>query len=980
MFEDVTMGKVKEVIDFAGKKFKESDIPELQEKGATALCKILQGRQYAYLADEVGMGKTYQAIGVISMLLKEKSDARILIIAPSERVQRNWEYEINNFRKENLKDKNLDKSIKLKKIKNKGDFIASFKKDSQNKDSENIFIIRLTIFSTIADFIVKKGSPEYSYSGEISVKKLFKGLTCVTGSSEKYKFNSQDSEKICGKFNSQDSGKICGKFLRNYTPYFDLVVIDEAQNIRNENNATVFLNYWLGLKRWSAPEGKLGEVFDHITQKNDEDFEHITQKNGEVFECIPQKNKESKFLLLSATPTHRGIESLKNQISYFEDQKTDKFTQDYLSDFLIRRLRTYDGKKKYNKYNIREITTNDISKDLNEDNKDGLMQRLFLALVQSKLAINEVKNNARYKIGFLETFESYSPTDSSQKDAETGEYKEFENGASQKDGEKGFAPDKKILKSIKKSFDDSFNKKCKREYPPHPKLGFMENEVKELLNKTQSCLTNAPEKALVFVRRLASANELEKRLNKVYEDKIISYWAHELGIGESFKEIQKEFEDRYKKKVEKEIDNATETKEAVEEREESELRKWLAIKKDHRGRGYYAVSKFKKSLNNKTLFSENYYSAYLKKDVNEIVDDDFVNEVNAYIAGNGRYVSEHNGEKRYNSPEILPVCCYVALKRKKETEKAEFIKKFYDIKRGGNENCGYSKSSIKKILKQDSVWNQMIAKGVNIDNQDPYKREVLKAVAEKYIKSSEAVLELLYAYIKAKENELCKLVVERLFSEKCTHGVRIKELFENGELVCKELHILDSEEKEDGKSKDGMTVTELRKNLSFLNWQQWVMSATGGNDNERARKRFNTPFYPDIIVCTDVFKEGINLHLFCNHVYHYGLAWTPGDLEQRVGRVDRVFSKTYRERIEQGKETKVKINYPYLGKSIDELQLKQVLKFKVSADLLLDSKHEVQKDIQVDDLEEKTVKELADYIPENVDNEPYSGEKFWKGG
>ncbi|MDE7391620.1 MAG: helicase C-terminal domain-containing protein, partial [Treponemataceae bacterium] len=263
----------------------------------------------------------------------------------------------------------------------------------------------------------------------------------------------------------------------------------------------------------------------------------------------------------------------------------------------------------------------------------------------------------------------------------------------------------------------------------------------------------------------------------------------------------------------------------------------------------------------------------------------------------------------------------------------------------------------------------------------PYKREALKAVAEKYIKSSEAVLELMYAYIEAKENELCKLVVERLFSEKCTHGVRIKKLFENGDLVCKELHILDSEEKEGGKSKDGMTVTELRKKLSFLNLQQWVMSATGGNDNEGARKRFNTPFYPDIIVCTDVFKEGINLHLFCNHVYHYGLAWTPGDLEQRVGRVDRVFSKTYRERIEQGKKTKVKINYPYLGNSIDELQLKQVLKFKVSADLLLDSKHEVQKDIQVDDLEEKSVDDLAKYKPEpkKVDNEPYSGKKFWKG-
>ena len=100
MFDNVNMTLIKENISFAGNNavFKgDNTIPELQCKGVTALCKILQGRQYAYLADEVGMGKTYQAIGVISMLLAEKKNAKILVIAPNEAVQRNWINEFRNF-------------------------------------------------------------------------------------------------------------------------------------------------------------------------------------------------------------------------------------------------------------------------------------------------------------------------------------------------------------------------------------------------------------------------------------------------------------------------------------------------------------------------------------------------------------------------------------------------------------------------------------------------------------------------------------------------------------------------------------------------------------------------------------------------------------------------------------------------------------------------------------------------------------------
>lgn len=959
MFKEVTLKTVKQVINFEGREslFKgDNTIPELQTKGVTALCNILKDKQYAYLADEVGMGKTYQAIGVISMLLKEKPNAKILIIAPNRNVQSNWISEIKNFQKNNLLNKN-ELNIKIKNYTECSDFLNSFH-ESKN---ENIYLTRLTTFRTIRDSIINSNNPKK----EVQIKTIYAGLRCITPFQKK--------TKCTWKFDSFDAGMICGKILRNYTPSYDLIIIDEAQNMRRENNATAFLNYWLGLKRpFHSNSPNLDKILSSI---------------------MTQKKKDSKFLLLSATPAHRNIECLRNQLLYFENDvpKSIDFTHDYLSKFLIRRLRTYNNDTKYS---VRNITANDVTQLLETDSKEGLKQRLFLALIQSKLAQENAKNNSTYKIGFLETFESYKPSNPIHEDEETGEKeKEFENSGSQEDGEKGAAPDKKMLQQVSKSFFEAFGK---NKYPPHPKFSFMETEVEKLLQTNFPIAEKdekAPDKAVIFVRRLATVDELETRLNTMYQDRIVSYWGKVFKRQKAtLKDIQEEFELRYNNTTERQS-NTEDIEESEDETENTEglqirslLIYWLASKNQHKGRGYFAVSKFKKSLlrnkPNSYLFSENYFTAlYSTEDINLLVNDDFVKEVNEYMAGDrNRYILEYSGKKRYNSTEILPLCCYLALRRHKDNETAihvsNFLKNFYEIKeKKEGQDCGYSKTLIKRILLQDSIWNRMFDFGIDIriSHQDLYKREILKSIAEKCIKSSEAVLELMYCYITESADNLCPAVMQRLFSNQCSYGIRIKKLFENGDLICKQLlggEIIYHE-------------SQIRAELKFLDLQQWVMPATGGNKgNEGLIKRFNTPFYPDVIVCTDVLKEGINLHLFCNRIYHYGLAWTPGDLEQRIGRIDRFFSKTHRERAEQEKsneenKTKIEVNYPYMGKSVDEHQLKQVLKFKLSADPLLDSKNCDQKDIQID-LEEKSVSELANYKPADTTVFPYSGDKYWK--
>lgn len=962
MFDNINISKVKATINFSGEKSSfngDNSIPELQTQGVTALCNILHTRQYAYLADEVGMGKTYQAIGVISMLLKEKPEAKILVIAPNRNVQNNWISEINIFKSNNLKLK-CKIELSVKNFEERKDFLDSF--HDENKD--NIFITRLTTFSTISDSIIRYKDPNHKYTEENTVKEIFEGLCCVT--------NTKKTINLRGNFNSFDAGKICGKFLRNYTTDFDLVIIDEAQNMRNENNATVFLNYWLGLRRCNdSKSSSVGKILSYIASKNKTD---------------------TKFLLLSATPAHRNIESLRRQLFYFEDTSSvppsENITHEYLKQFLIRRLRTYDNESKYS---VRKVTPNNVAETLEDDSEAGLTQRLFLALVQSKLAKETARNNSIYKIGFLETFESYNPSGANPSvEEETGEReKEFENNGSQEEGEKGEAPDKKILQKISKSFSVNFGK---GKYPPHPKFSFMENEISDVIKDNiplQEEEKKYPEKAVIFVRRLATVDELGKRLNSMYENRIVSYWGSELKIeNPSFENIRNKFEELYNEKTKRDvvIDDPEEETEVSNELDESykmrtDLTKWLALRKQHKGRGYYSVSKFKKSLvrnkPNSVLFSENYFlSIYKDENIKNFVDEGFVRKVNEYIASDPkRYFLEYSGNIRHNSSEILPLCCYLALMRKGKKDDAKKLKDFYEIGEAKKTtDYQYSRDQIIKTLQQDSIWNHMREYNVNIDDYDFYTREILKAVTEKYLKSSEAVLEFMYCYIKVSKKCLCTSIMKRLFSKKCSYGTRIRKLFENGSLVCKQ--ILGGKKIEHE--------SQLKTELKFLDLQQWVMPAVGGNKgNDGLIKRFNTPFYPDVIVCTDVLKEGINLHLFCNRIYHYGLAWTPGDLEQRIGRIDRFFSKTHRERSNQKdladeEKTKIEINYPYLGKSVDEHQLKQVLKFKLSADPLLDSKSADQKDIHID-IDEKSILELATLKPKDVDNCPYSGKEFFEG-
>ena len=54
-------------------------------------------RDIQILADEVGMGKTYIALGVVAMLRYFNPMLRVLYICPSRNVQEKWDREYKSF-------------------------------------------------------------------------------------------------------------------------------------------------------------------------------------------------------------------------------------------------------------------------------------------------------------------------------------------------------------------------------------------------------------------------------------------------------------------------------------------------------------------------------------------------------------------------------------------------------------------------------------------------------------------------------------------------------------------------------------------------------------------------------------------------------------------------------------------------------------------------------------------------------------------
>ena len=79
------------------------------------------------------------------------------------------------------------------------------------------------------------------------------------------------------------------------------------------------------------------------------------------------------------------------------------------------------------------------------------------------------------------------------------------------------------------------------------------------------------------------------------------------------------------------------------------------------------------------------------------------------------------------------------------------------------------------------------------------------------------------------------------------------------------------------------------------------------------RDAFNSPFRPFVLATTSVGQEGLDFHPYCYRVYHWNLPGNPVDMEQREGRVHRFKGHAVRLNLAQRQSAALRGNGPVSG-------------------------------------------------------------------
>ena len=474
----ISIEEARELLNFAGDNKDFKDLGEKQLESTVALYNMIRDGKLGYLADEVGMGKTYVALGVISLMRYINPSLKVLYILPKQNVLDKWlKKEYPNFLRDNFK-------IKNHKVKSFDDKPAVPQVECTNL----IDLIKYSCTGYYGDFFIKMSSFSFPLSEESNeLEKKVKHLKELIPSAT-IDLNVENKEDVKLQY---------AENINKVLPFFDLVLIDEAHNFRksmNSSSRNKYLSIILG--------------------------------TNEEFNTV---QKVDNVLLLSATPFDRDINQLINQLEMvgmndyanaLRAAKDDKAkTVAVLQKFMSRRLNELEiGTKLYtrNQYRIEERSEAAIK-------LETIDKKLIVALVQKKVGelLDDDKFKGQYQTGMLASFESYLP---SSKKSSTQVEAEFDDLSA---GDVTKAVDSNIITYLHDSYTKEFNETSL----PHPK---MDSVVEKYAKDSFEC----GNKHIIFVRRVQSVTDLKTKFDKYYDEWIEEYLINNLNV----KNIQLETE------------------------------------------------------------------------------------------------------------------------------------------------------------------------------------------------------------------------------------------------------------------------------------------------------------------------------------------------------------------------------------------------------------------------------------------------------
>lgn len=809
-----------------------------QAEGVAYLWNTLAAQDVALLADEVGMGKTYQALGVIAMLWQAKPDARILIMAPNRDICRHWMREYKAFLQQHYREQ---------------DHVV---RNSADGGPVNAMAFCPNLPALVAE--VKQGWGRVFLTTIHSLSGLLKD---DTGSNKSAK-----AAAIAGGIRDElrelldDQG-------------FDVVIIDEAHSLRNVNG---------GSQRVEAARAFFGKGETPLSRK---------------------------ALLLTATPSHSGLHDVANILGYFKNVAPNLPAQELLQRHALRRLRLMRGANDvhHNKFAYRheQAVPARFGDDANAE--------LFFAMYQKALASDpDIHSGTRRPMyGYLEGFESVGSDlkESSGGDAEDPLEETRVEDFSQ-------AADTRLLRKLSERYHSVF-----KAFPPHPKYGALVDRVvnPDLFVPAQTDLHL--DKHLVFVRRIPSVRELTQRVNRAYDDVFLPKICEALGVGPDSRLVKKWKDDNWSRagfvqlcaqledgdgdadSVEDEADLDVQDTEGGNAGGDASLNSKVAqlfvVKKDLK-RGSSDVARTDCS---------NVRQRFRKPESLFAV---FMEPASDYADGHYEWYRKGKAEIKDN---------FVAPAREQRFSRFDAVQRQAAMGRSDDGESVRYESAV------HTAW------GLVFQLLNAAEREKLAGWRNKDI----GILENFGNYLNAGFLFASPVMIELYCWYKCsaraTRGLgsvqgryaafvdHARERMAGSLLLRYFRDALTSFDSLCGKITDH-NLSDWKndwRTLTGLQDPAWFASGQSGN-RQRLILGFNSPFFPNVLIATSVFQEGVNLHLQCRQVHHYGIAWTPGDNEQRVGRVDRLFGCVNRQLL-QGGNGHLRIGFPYLEGSFDEDQV-----------------------------------------------------------
>jgi hypothetical protein len=906
---------------------------EEQLAGAVAMHNTLERYNVAYLADEVGMGKTYVALGAMALFRHFEPEFRVLIIAPRENIQLKWMKELGNFAKNNVRFPDLQvKSLRggparpLVMCHNLRDFVHEV-----NLDSRRDFFLRMTSFS------FGLGTDTEAWKRERD--KLRRELPWLAD--DVFDLRSKDA------FKDNFARAICCAL-----PKFDLVIVDEGHNLKHGFRTGVAArNRVMALAFGRSPD----------------------QIDGRLFPGYGKRAK--RVLFLSATPIEGSYEQLWNQLDVFglggsfPDLKrrdaTDEEKQRTAARFLVRRVTTL-------RVNGRELTKNQYRRQWQQG---GVFQydqpisvtdpkkRLVIALVQKKVAelLGSGKFNASFQIGMLASFESFLQTAKLKHDEEDAIFDDPEQQRDLPDVEKD-GIDVRDVNKLSRHFFKTFHY-----HMPHPKM----DAVVESL--ATSWLTG--KKTLVFVRRVASVTELEQKLNECYDAWLIPHLRD--GLPEAVR-------DRFNRVIE---DYRSEKQAAQDLRRARLASEFPGPGDDDRGgtdtffawffrgegpKGVVSGANIQKRFIQRgsaysTFFERNHVADLLGAEPGRVTEALAsavglgVNAVAAqvrdraakYLSAKAKVYPSHDRfvaaqaaafelvlERGGSLAEAaMPVFqqVYQGAAKKPHALQAPDLVEWLEERTFFTEIQKPDWSALRQALWPLSRAEKMAARF----QEEELRARLLSTVArlghgliDIYLLTIARLGSLDLRTLESEAGEGQSRDERRIAEYMAVlEHQRTTPLSNRAWSAFDELHelatnfdlVLDVNAPE---ARD-LAISETARLFGTLLGRQQPVGGMWGQVNRTLVHQFRMPGYPFVLVTTDLLQEGEDLHTFCSSIQHYGISWTASSMEQRIGRIDRVRSQTDRrlsnlDREPDGNEL-LQVYFPHLQDTVEILQVERVL-------------------------------------------------------